>query len=196
VFTEIYRERVWGKNDAGVGTSGSGSTLTATAQYRSYLQAFLKEHKIKSVVDAGCGDWEFSKAMDWTGVDYKGYDIVESVVAKDKQTYEKPNIHFFVGNVITDDLPAADLFIMKHVLQHLPNDDVNRVIGKMGKYKHILLTDSVDRRTLSGDNRDISIGSFRLFDPTMPPFSLPGTKDLTWWDGYHMQQVVHLVRAD
>ena len=35
-------------------------------------QQFLKDNAIRSVVDAGCGDWEFSQAIDWTGIDYKG----------------------------------------------------------------------------------------------------------------------------
>ncbi len=81
------------------------------------------------------------------------------------------------------------------MLQHLPNEDVATFIGKLGKYQHVLLTDTVHHVTLTGDNRDIPMGGFRLFDPTRPPFELPGTKELTWWDGHHMQQVVHLVRA-
>lgn len=195
-FQRIYREASWGKNDAGVGTSGSGSTLAATAPYRLYLQAFLKEHKIRSVVDAGCGDWEFSHALDWSGIDYKGYDIVESVIAANKAKYEKPNIHFFTADIVKDELPPADLLIVKHVFQHLPNDAVSQALLQLAKFKHILLVDSVNARTLSGDNRDIAAGEFRAFDPSQPPFHLPGLKELTWWDGRHMQQVVHLVRAD
>jgi len=45
------------------------------------LQQFLKDNKIRSVVDAGCGDWGLSQALDWGGIDYKGYDIVEAVIA-------------------------------------------------------------------------------------------------------------------
>ncbi|MBX3208635.1 MAG: class I SAM-dependent methyltransferase [Labilithrix sp.] len=193
VFAGIYRDGAWARDDAGAGTSGLGSTVAATVPYRAYLQAFLKEHKIKSVVDAGCGDWEFSREIDWSGIDYKGYDVVDAVIAKNKQRYESASVHFFTADIVADALPAADLLVVKHVLQHLPNDDVMTFLGKMGSYKHILLTDSVHPRTLSGDNRDIAVGGFRAFDPTVPPFSLPGTKSLTWWDGHHMQQVVHLM---
>ncbi|MBX3217652.1 MAG: class I SAM-dependent methyltransferase [Labilithrix sp.] len=192
-FGEIYRDASWGIDDAGAGTSGLGSTVAATALYRTYLQAFLKEHKIKSVVDAGCGDWEFSKAMDWSGIDYKGYDVVEPVIAKNKQRHEAANVHFFTADIVEDDLPAADLLLVKHVLQHLPNDAVMKFMGKMRNYKHILLTDTVHPVTMSGVNRDIAVGDFRTFDPTAAPFSLPGVKALTWWDGHHMQQVVHFV---
>lgn len=196
VFDQIYKQGLWAKNDAGAGTSGTGSTLAATGPYRVYLQTLLKEQKIKSVIDAGCGDWEFSKAIDWTGIDYKGYDIVDSVIAANKKKYESASVHFFVGNIVTDDLPPADLFIAKHVFQHLPNADFTKFMGQMGKFKHLLFVDTVHARLLTGDNRDIKVGDFRFFDPTAEPFQLPGLKDLTWWDGHHMQQVVHLVRAD
>lgn len=194
VFDAIYKDATWGKNAEGEGTSGSGSTLESTALYRAFLQGFLKEHHVTSVVDAGCGDWEFSKAIDWSGIDYKGYDIVPAVIAKDKARYEKPNVHFFVANIVTDELPPADLLVSKHVLQHLPNADVAKFLTQLPKYKHVLLVNSVQRTTLSGDNKDIAVGQFRSLDPTKPPFDLPGVKVLTWWDGLHMHQAVHLAR--
>jgi SAM-dependent methyltransferase len=196
VFGTIYRDQVWGKNAEGQGTSGSGSTLRSTALYRTYLQTFLKEHNIRSVVDAGCGDWEFSKAIDWTGIDYKGFDVVGSVIATNTKKYSAKNVQFAVANIVTDDLPAADLLISKHVLQHLPNADVTTFLAQLPKYRHVLLTNGVSARSLSGDNRDIAIGAFRYLDPTQPPFNLPGGKPLSWWDGLHMHQVVHLQRRD
>jgi len=117
-FASIYSGATWGTNDKGIGNSGTGSTLRATALYRTFLQQFLKDNHIASVVDAGCGDWEFSKAIDWTGIDYKGFDIVDAVIAADKKLYTKPNVHFFGANIVEKDLPPADLLISKHVLQH------------------------------------------------------------------------------
>jgi SAM-dependent methyltransferase len=194
VFDDIYARSVWGINAEDAGTSGSGSTLEATAVYRAYLQGFLKENGIRSVVDAGCGDWEFSQAIDWSGIDYKGYDVVERVIAKDQAKYTKPNVHFFVADITTADLPEADLLLSKHVIQHLPNADVARFLKQLPKYKHVLLTNGVDPRTMSGENRDIPMGGYRPLDPTKPPFDLPGRKTLMWWDGHHMHQVVHLAR--
>src|SRR5437870_4263480 len=68
VFTEIYNQAIWGANEQGEGYSGPGSTMASTVEYRGFLQNFLKEKGIRSVVDLGCGDWEFSQNMDWTGV--------------------------------------------------------------------------------------------------------------------------------
>jgi SAM-dependent methyltransferase len=195
-FEKIYRDADWGTNTSGIGNSGTGSTLQATDLYRRYLETFIKDNGIKSVVDAGCGDWEFSQKIDWTGIDYKGFDIVPKVVEIDKQRFAKKTIQFFVGNIVEDDLPAADLLISKHVLQHLPNADVKKFLTKqLGKYKHVLLTNGVDPQYLSALNKDIKPGDYREIDITRPPFDIKAAKVLTYWgvDGY-MHQVVHISR--
>lgn len=194
VFSEIYAQKIWGVNAEGEGRSGSGSTLEATVVYRAFLQNFLAQHKIASVVDAGCGDWECSRAIDWTGIDYRGYDIVEDVIAKNRAKYGSAKIQFFVANVVKEPIPSADLLICKHVLQHLPNRDVKTLLLELGRYKHVLLTNSVEEDTLSAPNHDVELGGYRPLDLTRRPFRIRGTKVLMYWDGTHMQQVLHVRR--
>ncbi len=191
-FGDIYKDAAWGTNAEGVGNSGSGSLARTTHLYRVFLRQFMKDHEVRSVVDAGCGDWESTHLVDWTGIDYKGYDVVPSVIEANRTKYGKPNIQFFAGDVVSTDLPAADLLIVKHVLQHLPNAAVTKFFAQLPKYKHVLITSTVGPRTFAGDNREIDAGAFRTFDPTRPPFGLPGLKLLTYWDGYMMQQVVYI----
>ena len=192
-FEKIYRDADWGTNTGGVGNSGTGSTVEATELYRAYLQSFMKEHQIKSVVDAGCGDWEFSQKIDWKGIDYKGYDIVAKLIDANKKRFGRPNVQFFVGNMIEDELPAADLLVSKHVLQHLPNSDVKVFLDKqLKKYKHVLLTNGVNKVYLSATNTDIKPGEYRELDITRPPFDVPAAKDLTYWANDFMHQVVHV----
>ncbi len=190
-FDTIYKGGVWGET-GGVGSSGFGSSLRATLLYRAFLQQFLKDAAIRSVVDAGCGDWEFSQAIDWSGVDYKGYDIVPAVIARNQQRYGKPKVRFFVGDILRDELPAADLLIVKNVLQHLTNADVAEFLKRLPRYKHALLINGVSERTLSAKNDDIAVGKYRELDPTRPPFKARGAKLLTYWDGGNMQQVVYV----
>jgi SAM-dependent methyltransferase len=195
VFAGVYARARWGMNGGDAGTSGYGSTLAATQIYRTFLQRFLRDADVHSVVDAGCGDWEFSQALDWKGIDYKGYDIVPAVIEHDKARYGRPNIQFFVANVVDADLPPADLLIVKHVLQHLPDADVLKFLTQLPKYKHVLLVDSVSAATLSAKNRDVPAGGFRELDVTKPPFAVKGAKLLTYWDGGNMQQVVYVSRS-
>lgn len=195
VFSGIYEKATWGTNTDGKGNSGTGSTIDSTIVYTTYLQKFMKEHGIKSVVDAGCGDWEFSSAIDWTGIHYKGYDIVPSVIANDTKKYGKPTIEFFVGNILDPSLPAADLLVSKDVLQHLPNADVKAFLAQLPKYKHVLLTNGTDWRTLTAENTDIALGDYRPLDLTRPPFDVGGKKVLTYDDGKHTHQMLHVAPA-
>lgn len=190
-FDNVYRSATWGTNAEGLGHSGLGSKLRTTLLYRTFLEQMMKDLSIHSVVDAGCGDWEFSQAIDWTGIDYKGYDIVPAVIEHDKEKYAKPTIQFFNADIVETDLPPADLLISKHVLQHLPNADVQKFLTKqLPKYKYVVLTDGVDRTSLSSTNPDIKPGQYRPLDLTQPPFNLPGAKVLTYWDGASMHQVL------
>jgi SAM-dependent methyltransferase len=195
VFTNVYEAARWGTNEAGVPNSGPGSTVERTVVYRAYLQNFLKEHDIHSVVDAGCGDWEFSRLIDWSGVDYKGYDVVESIVERDRELYAAPDRQFFVADILETDLPPADLLIVKHVLQHLPNRDVARFLKQLPKYQHAILVDGVDSYALTASNVDIVAGQYRPLDPTQPPFNLGARKDLLYWDGLDMHEVLHVQRG-
>src|SRR5262245_64844629 len=119
-FNRIYAEGEWGKDITGKGTSGAGSTLEKTREYRAYIEDFMKKHAVKSVIDAGCGDWSYSSAMDWADASYLGIDIASDVIEAVRKKHEKGNLRFQVGD-ITKDLPAADLLIVKDVLQHLSN---------------------------------------------------------------------------
>jgi len=191
-FEDIYRGAVWGTNADDAGHSGVGSTMRTTLLYRTFLAQFMKDTAVHSVVDAGCGDWEFSRAIDWSGIDYKGFDIAPRVIKADQERFTRPNVHFFVGDIVDDDLPPADLLIVKHVLQHLPNAAVEKFLRQLPKYRHALLIDGVNAEGLSSTNPDIPVGGYRPLDVTKPPFNVRGAKLLTYWDGAYMEQVVYV----
>jgi SAM-dependent methyltransferase len=173
-FNRIYAEGTWG-TVAGRGTSGTGSTLAITQEYRAYVEDFIKTHSVRSVVDAGCGDWSFSSAITWGDASYLGVDIASDVIATVRSKHEKGKIRFQVGD-ITDELPAADLLISKDVLQHLSNALVHKFITnnlRKGKYKWVILTNDRGSR-----NSDISSGGYRAIDLAAPPFEVRGLVDL------------------
>jgi SAM-dependent methyltransferase len=174
-FNRIYATGRWATDVTGKGTSGSGSTLEITREYRAYIENFIKKHAVKSVIDAGCGDWSYSSAMDWGDASYLGVDIASDVIVPVRKKYETGKIKFQVGD-ITEDLPTADLLISKDVLQHLSNDLIRKFIKNnltKGKYKWVILTN--DR---SSDNQDIPTGGYRGIDLAAPPFEVKGLVDL------------------
>ena len=68
IFDFTYRNDVW------LGGSGTGSREDVTRDYREFLSQFMRAAKIGSIVDLGCGDWQFSRHIDWSGIDYTGID--------------------------------------------------------------------------------------------------------------------------
>lgn len=183
IFTNIYKNKVWGQNSDGQGTSGDGSTLEATQLYRTFLQDFFKAYKIHSVVDVGCGDWEFSRTINWDGIKYTGYDVVKFLIEQNQTRYGTPNINFVHANAVHARIPKADLLICKDVLQHLSNTDISTFTKKLGQFKFCLITNDVNATTGTSDNIDIPTGSYRHLDLTAPPFNLKAVKIFTFYAG-------------
>lgn len=150
IFTEIYDKNIWGG-------SGGGSTPENTVEYRALLQKFLREKNIKSVVDYGCGDWSFSRLIDWSGIEYLGIDTVESVVQRNEAMYSKENIHFVSYMHPT----RADLLIIKDVMQHWSNESIHLFMEDLEyrhDFKYILIANT---QSQSFDNEDIETGQTR-----------------------------------
>lgn len=162
VFETTYMHKFWGKG------SGYGSFLKNTAKYRKFLQNYLKKNGIRSVLDVGCGDWQLSGLIDWSGIDYLGTDIVESVIKRDEKMYGNKHIHFKYMNSFGSAPPKADLLIAKDVLQHWSNKNIRKFFSKIkGRYKHVLITNTVAGKNL---NTNIIDGAFRPLDISKPPF--------------------------
>jgi SAM-dependent methyltransferase len=171
-FSDIYERNVWGKG------SGVGSEVAHTRDYVATLQAFMRQHGVQSVIDFGCGDWQFSQHMDWSGVRYQGFDVVPELIAANSAAFAAPNVSFH----LVDDgvaLPAVDLLICKDVLQHLPVHQVRRYLAVFKQLsKHALITNDVwpDANL----NIDIEPGQCRPLRLDLPPFSERFDVLLTW----------------
>lgn len=189
-FTQIYNTGEWGRDRFGEGTSGSGSLPETTEPYRFFVQQFIDQHQIQSVVDMGCGDWSFSQLMNWENINYMGFDVVKSVIEKNQAKFTQPNIHFYHGDVLTTDLPPADLLICKDVLHHLCNEDISSFILQLPNFKYCLITNDVNNNTLSSANPNIHTGGFRQLDLTKPPFNLAGIVALIYVSAQATKQVL------
>ena len=99
---------------------GAGSELQNTRNVRSSLLEIVKKYKIKTVVDAGAGDLNWMKHMNWN-VQYQGYDLYprhESVIQFD---------------LTKETLPKSDLILCRHVLNHLSPDYAQKCIDNFSK---------------------------------------------------------------
>lgn len=182
-FQKIYQEKLWGVNEEDEGFSGGGSLLENALPYYEYLVKFMRDHQIKSVVDLGCGDWTFSKHIRWDGIEYIGFDVVESVIEKNIQKYSTPNIRFIHANFLSFPVPKADLLICKHVLQHMPNKDVFAFLELLPHFKHCLILNAKPHNDTNVDypeEKQFPFWEDRGIDITLPPFNVKGKRVLAY----------------
>ena len=172
VFTDIYDRNLWHHG------SGTGSLPQTTGPYRDMLARFLRDNAISSVVDFGCGDWQLSSLMDWTGIDYLGLDVVPGVVAANRARFAAPGIRFEPIRAL-EDLPPADLLLCKDVLQHLPLGEIEACLGVFAtRYRCALITNDVLPDTWL--NVAVPHGACRPIRIDLPPFARPAAAVLRW----------------
>ena len=106
----------------GVG-SGPGSSPANTIEYRAFVSRFIEANGIRRVIDLGCGDWQVSRFLDWSGVEYVGLDVVPEIVERNRSRYGQANLRFEICDS-PEALPEGDLLLSKELLQHLPNSTI------------------------------------------------------------------------
>jgi SAM-dependent methyltransferase len=162
VFETIYEKRIWG------GGSGLGSDPQVAPHYVNLLKAFLNNNPIRSVVDIGCGDWQFSRHIDWGDRTYLGIDVVGSVIEANRRQFARPNISFSHANPLEDGFDVGgDLLLMKDVLQHLSNSNVQKLLRLTNRFRFSLLTNAYARTNDNCEN-----GDTRPLDIRADPFNL------------------------
>jgi len=168
IFDDIYRRDLWR------GDSGAGSREDVTRDYRGMLQQFLSNNAITSVVDVGCGDWQFTRHMDWSGVHYTGTDASDAVLENTRR-FSRGRVRFLHADATCDALPCADLLLAKDVLRHWSNADITAFLPQLEKFRCALITGSFPSYAQAYVNRDMPAGAnFRPVDPGKSPFGLPG----------------------
>lgn len=192
VFTKIYSKGIWGKDKNGKGTSGGGSSVKNATPYMKFLEDFIKEKKIESIVDVGCGDWSFSQFIDWNDSSYWGIDVVKPVIDNNINKYSSDKICFSHGDILDMELPDGDLLICKDVLQHLSNENILRFLEKIKKFKHCLITNDVFPKTLTSPNKDLGRDTYHKIDLTKSPFNIDGVNLFTFKCGHATKQVLHI----
>jgi len=169
-FKEIYNGN--GFTGAAYPSSGIGSSLKQTEQLRQKLPLLFTKYKIKTIVDAPCGDFSWMQCIDLSCLEYLGVDIVDKVIENNENKYDKNNIRFSVLDIIKQAPPKADLILCRDCLVHLSNSDALKALSnfKNSNSKYLLAT------TFINCNKNIDLVSGRGWRPLnmeVPPFNLP-----------------------
>jgi glycosyltransferase involved in cell wall biosynthesis len=171
-FSAIYRNNAWGYG------SGVGSLPDNNVEYMELVQSFLEQGRVQSVVDFGCGDWQFSRFMDWKGATYVGFDLVPDLIEANRKAFGRPGVSFEIFNNL-DDLPDADVLLCKDVFQHLPNDTIREYLAAFKRKARFLLITNDDQPD-DGLNSNIRAGEWRPVRLDYPPFAERAPILLSW----------------
>src|SRR5271167_845018 len=164
-FTDAFDQRLW-KDDESI--SGPGSTLQYTSELRSTLPALIRALGCKSLLDAPCGDFNWMRQVDLSGIDYFGVDIVPALIAELQAKH--PEHRFEVRDIITDPFPRADFVLCRDVLFHLSNSNIVKVLENFVRSGSEWLATS--HYFQAGTMQDVQSDptTFRLVNLTVAPF--------------------------
>ena len=150
IFTHVYEKNIWGNG------SGAGSSIKYNKKYIAFLEDFLVKKQIKSVLDIGCGDWQFSQAVRWGEAHYTGVDCVASVIDHNKRNFPTKDFHCYDSYKWVNTIHNHyDLVILKDVLQHWSNENIITFLDNLldCDYKYILIVNSY--KECKGENRSV-----------------------------------------
>jgi SAM-dependent methyltransferase len=167
-FREAYRSRAWVSSKDQLSPSGLGSETSATRTIVEALPALLVRLGCESLLDVGCGDWNWMREVRLP-CDYVGIDIVPEVIEANRR-YERVGVAFQVGDAIEGPLPQADLVLCREVLFHLSFRDGMAALANIRAAGRWLLATSDAGIWF---NSDIATGDFRRINLERSPYRLP-----------------------
>ncbi len=155
---QVYEMKLWG-SDASEFYSGSGSHHPELVDpYIHVLTSFLTSFKNPPIVcDLGCGDFNVGKKLVKYTQKYVAVDIVPSLIEHNTERFKAKNLEFHCIDIAVDDLPSADCAILRQVLQHLSNVEVQSIVNKLINYKYVILTEHLPNEDFI-PNKDIISG--------------------------------------
>jgi SAM-dependent methyltransferase len=146
IFTSIYAEGRWGRDEAEPEGyfSGTGTrTPEIAGAYVAALRSFAAEFgHPPSVVDLGCGDFHIGAQIRPLFGAYTACDIVPGLIERNRQRFGVLGVDFRCLDITTDDLPHADVILVRQVLQHLSNRDIAGFVRRVaGACRHLVVTE-------------------------------------------------------
>ena len=167
-FRAIYQLQAWVHHKGQTSSSGRGSEVAATGCLIAALPQLLLSLKANSVLDVGCGDWNWMRQIEWP-CPYVGVDIVPELIEANR-VYERDGVEFRTVDAIAGPLPEADVAICREVLFHLSFSDAMAVLRNICCSAQRLIATTDERIWF---NSNIKTGDFRLLNLLKSPFNFP-----------------------
>lgn len=166
-FRRHFERRDWLEPET---VSGRGSALAATATIRAALPQLFAELGVRSLLDAGCGDFYWFRTLEVPLERYVGVEVVPELAAQNQARFGDAVRSFVALDILRDPLPAVDLILCRDCLVHLKNHQVHQALRNFRKSgaRYLLAT------TFTGEhpNHDIPLGGWRPLNLERAPFNL------------------------
>jgi 2-polyprenyl-3-methyl-5-hydroxy-6-metoxy-1,4-benzoquinol methylase len=156
VFTAIYRANAWQNAES---RSGHGSTVARCEPVMRALTELVEEFKIKTLLDAPCGDFNWMKEVALPGVAYVGIDVVAEMIERNRRLYGGPSREFRCLDVTRGPLPRADVIFCRDCLVHLRHADVRKALATFQRSgsRYLVVTTFPSVKA----NEDVTTGGWR-----------------------------------
>lgn len=173
VFTGIHDAQSWGDCES---KSGPGSTRERAATFLPDLIALVCSLQIRRLLDAPCGDFNWTQPLADSVERYIGVDVVPALILENRRRWSSSNRRFFCRDIVSQRLPAADLVLCRDALVHLCHKDVLATLANFRRTgaEYLLATTFVGERL----NDDIGTGDWRPLNLQRPPYSFPPPLEL------------------
>jgi SAM-dependent methyltransferase len=176
-MTQIYKQHMWGGKEVDF-YSGEGSHDPYLVEpYVEVVSTFLNSFESPlSVVDLGCGDFNVGKRLIAFTEYYVAVDIVPELIERNKKVFIDERLEFRCLDLATGELPFGDVALLRNVLQHLSNGEIQAIVPKLAQYKYVLLTEHIPDGDFIPNVNIISGQGIRLkkqsgVDLMAPPFN-------------------------
>lgn len=173
VFGAIHAAKAWGDCES---SSGPGSTRERAATFLPDLIALMRALEVRTLLDAPCGDFNWTQPLADSVGRYIGVDVVPALIQENRRRWPSPNRRFLCRDMVAQRLPAADLVLCRDALVHLCHKDIHAAVANFRRTgaEYLLATTFIGERP----NDDIGTGEWRPLNLQRPPFSFPPPLEL------------------
>lgn len=178
-FDEVYRLKLWkqGESLSGVGSEGKWAN-----DYIALVRDYIASNDCRTVLDIGCGDFAVGSRIAPHVDRYLAFDISKRIIGINRAKYaDMSNVTFEALDVTDAVLPRADLVLVRQVLQHLSNAQIEAALANIEKSgarcvlvaEHTMRPELMDRANLDLQSHTVAtrVQQGSGVDIGKPPFS-------------------------
>jgi len=126
---------------------GWGSQIEHTKNIRFMLPEIIEKLDVKTINDAGCGDFWWIKEVSFEeDINYMGYDIYDRRRGQ--------GFPFTALDIVNEDMRPCDLILCRDVFIHLPNDMILSTLKRFKRSGNFLFTTTFNSKHIEVNNFD------------------------------------------